>query len=374
MRPASLRIGALLLTFTALTGTGSAGAAGAPSAAPVLAGAFEATVAGSGHYELRATLTGGGSFTVKSDPAWTAVYPRVILPEASVGGLHLVPAPDAGRSSVQGSMWRIGGSLPGLGPNPLTLVSCLGVLQTPALASAIDAPAVDAAGARVQVTLPALPGIGPATSSCTPAEADGRMSWSGDLRTWTAGLLTTSTQELLSTNVLQRPADVTTVAGAEGRTIGVCHVAGACDQDLRWTGAVTLVKRCRNLAGMALAGGSGAFSCASPCRERSCSLEQARVPEPPGALRPRRRTISAPAACYGDSACTGIAELRAGGTRLGRSRFRLRPTMFGTVRVRLSDAGARSLRRAGRLSATLTLRLTGGALHKPASTQVRLRA
>ncbi len=374
MRPASLGIGALLLTLAVLTGAGSAAAAGAPSAAPVLAGAFEATVAGSGHYELRATLTGGGSFTVKSDPAWTAVYPRVILPEASVSALHLVPAPDAGRSSVQGSTWRIGGSLPGLGPNPLTLVSCLGVLQTPALATAADAPAVDATGARVQVALPALPGIAPVTSSCTPSQADGRTSWTGDLRTWTAGLLTTSTQELLSENALQRPADVTTVAGAEGRTIGVCHVAGACDQDLRWTGSVTLVKRCRNFAGVALAGGSGAFSCASPCRERSCSLEQARVLRPAGVMRPRRGAISAPAACYGDSACTGTADLRAGATVLGRARFRLRPTGAGTVAVRMTAAGGARLRRSASLRATLTLRLTGGALRAPASTQVRLRA
>lgn len=366
MRPLSLGIGVLVLLAAAVAGPASA------AAPPVLAGAFDATVSGSGHYELRATLTGGGSFTVRSDPAWTAVYPQVIVPEASVGAVHRTPAPDVRASAVTGANWTIGGSLPGVSPSPLTLVTCLGLLQTPDLATAAIPPSMDATGARVQVVLPALPAISPATSSCTPSQADGRLTWSGDLRTWTAGIVATSTQELLGADQLQRPVDVTTVAGAEGRTIGACHVSGTCDQDLRWTGLVTLVKRCRNFAGVAQDGGSGAFTCASPCRERTCSLEEAQVLAGP-ALRPRRGSVRAPAACYGDTACAGTAELRAGGRVVGRAGFRLRPTAAGTVTVRLRKTGTARLHAVKALRATLVLRLTGGAVRAPASAVVTLR-
>ncbi len=351
-----------------------AAAAAAPTA-PVPASAFAATVAGRGHYELRAALSGGGSFTVKSDPVWTVQYPRLILPEVSLpAGLHTAPQANWSASTPNAGDFTLGGVLPGIGAAALTQTSCAGKLGGLGPSAGPAEPAVvDVAGARIQLTLPTMALIGPATSSCTPSQADAAVAWRGTLRSWATGLMTTTPHELLGGNVIARPADVTTIAGATGRLIGPCVVAGSCEQDLRWTGAVTLVKRCRNLAGTAARGGAGPFSCASVCNGASCSLEQARVLPAKAVLHPRSGRVRAGVACYGDSVCAGTAVVRAGRTVLGRSAFRLTPTASGIVAVRLNAAGVSRLAHARRVRARLTLRLGAGSVRGPAAATVTLR-
>ena len=342
---------------------------GAPLTRPIAAGAFAATVEGHGHFELRATLTGGGSFTVQADPAWSATYGSLVLPEEIVPSLQLAAA--AAPGSPQPGSWKLGGSLPGLGPQPLTVFSCLGMLQAPTLGSA-DAGSVTVGGARIALTLPALPSLAAATSGCTPAQADGRATWSAELRTWTAGLLATSPQELLSHDTLERAIDVTTADGAAGRSIGPCHAAGMCEQDLRWTGAVTLTKRCRNFAGTAQAGGTGAFTCLSRCDGASCSRPVVRLASRQAAASTGRGSATATASCFGGTACTGVATLRAGGVLLARAAYRLRPTASGAIRIRLPrDARAR-VRRAGSLPATLRLTPGGTGVRTPATARITL--
>ena len=307
---------------------------------------------------------------------WSVVYPRVILPEASVpAGLRTVPTGDWVASTQSAGTFALGGVLPGIGPGALTQISCAGKLGGlgPSAGPAAEPAAVDVTGARIQLTLPTMALIGPATSSCAPSQADGAVAWRGTLRSWATGLMATTPQELLGASVITRTADVTTIAGATGRLIGPCVVSGGCEHDLRWTGAVSLVKRCRNMAGSLARAGAGPFTCASPCNGASCDLEQIRVLSPRTALRSLAGRIRVSAACYGDSACIGTAFLRAGRTVVGRSAFRLAPTAGGSLAVRLKAPGTALLARSGRLRARLTLRLGSGSVRAPAAATVTLR-
>ena len=85
---------------------------------------------------------------------------------------------------------------------------------------------------------------------------------------------------------------------------------------------------------------------------------KATIAKPARAPRVRRGKVALSVRCAAAASCSGALELHARGRRIGRTRYALAAGATGTVRVKLTQAGRRFVRRAGRLR--VSARVTAG--------------
>jgi hypothetical protein len=87
-------------------------------------------------------------------------------------------------------------------------------------------------------------------------------------------------------------------------------------------------------------------------------VARAFVLKPKRAPKLRHGKVKLPIRCAATASCSGALELRARGKRIGRSRYKLAAGATGTVRVKLTRAARRLVRRSGRLR--VSARVTAG--------------
>jgi hypothetical protein len=87
-------------------------------------------------------------------------------------------------------------------------------------------------------------------------------------------------------------------------------------------------------------------------------VARAFVLKPARAPKLTRGKVKLPIRCAATASCSGTLELRARGRRIGRSRYKLAAGATGNVSVKLTRAGRRFVRRAGRLR--VSARVTAG--------------
>lgn len=223
-----------------------------------------------------------------------------------------------------------------------------------------------AKGVGFTVTVPSFSsfGVGP-RYLCTPSNAS-PLYFGNNMDGPASGRFTIS-QATLAQSVAKLP-----VSGGVSSISCGGSASPPCTQSLAWTGTVTLEKTCRNGAAGSIRGilRDPGISCSSPCKGAGCDPPVLGVPVPKQIIKVKSgNTVKVKVECYGGRACSGrskIIEFAPGrGTTaarrptLGSGTFKVKAGRRKTLRLKLTKAGRRRLKKGKTTFVSIKFSLSG---------------
>ena len=224
-----------------------------------------------------------------------------------------------------------------------------------------------ARGVGFTVTVPSFSGVSVTSPySCSPSQAS-PLYVGNNMDGPASGTLVIS-QATLEKSVSRLPIS----GGASSISCGGSF-SPPCSQSLAWGGTLTLEKTCRNGAASSTGGilRDPGISCSSPCKGAGCDPPVLGVPVPKQIIKVKNGdTVKVKVECYGGRACSGRSKIIEFAPGRGTAAARRRPTLAAakfkvkagrrkTLRIKLTRAGRRRLKKGKTTFVSIKFSLSG---------------